>query len=64
MQNNTINVNAQCSLSPDEMETLLRAEIELANKSMDEGLQLFAAGRDRKMAAVRQLEDMMRGGVV
>ena len=25
MQNNTVNVNAQCRLSPDELETLLRA---------------------------------------
>ena len=34
MQNNTVNVNAQCSLSPDELETLLRAEIELTGRGM------------------------------
>ena len=30
MQNNTVNVNAQCSLSPDELETLLRAAQDLS----------------------------------
>ncbi len=64
MQNECMNVNSASRLTAEECEILLRAEIELADKSMDEGLQLFAAGRDRKMAAVRQLEDMMRGGVV
>ena len=38
MQNNTVNVNAQCSLSPDELETLLRAEIELTGRGMEYGM--------------------------
>ena len=51
MQNNTVNVNAQCSLSPDELETLLRAEIEMTGRGMEYGLQYFAEMRDRNMQA-------------
>ena len=42
MQNIDGNVNAQCSLSPDEMETLLRAEIEITSRGMEYGMQYFA----------------------
>ena len=55
MQNNTVNVNAQCSLSPDELEILLRAEIELTGRGMDYGLQYFADMRDRNTSAQKQL---------
>jgi hypothetical protein len=51
MQNNTVNVNAQCRLSPDELETLLRAEIELTGRGMEYGLQYFADMRDRNIQA-------------
>lgn len=64
MQNDCIKVNSGSILSAQEREVLLRAEIVLSDKCIDEGLQLFSSGRDRKAAAVRQLEDMMRGGVV
>ena len=63
MQNNCMNVNSASRLTAEECEILLRAEIELANKSMDEGLQLFAAGRDRKAAAVQQLNELLCGEV-
>ncbi len=61
MQNNTVNVNAQCSLSPDEMETLLRAEIELTGRGMQDGLQYFADMRDRNTAAQKQLIALRAG---
>jgi hypothetical protein len=51
MQNNTVNVNAQYRLSPDELETLLRAEIELTGRGMEYGLQYFADMRDRNIQA-------------
>ena len=51
MQNNTVNVNAQCRLSPDELETLLRAEIEITSRGMQEHLQQFADLRDRNTQA-------------
>ena len=38
MQNIDGNVNTQCSLSPDELETLLRAEIELTGRGMEYGM--------------------------
>lgn len=58
MQNNTVNVNAQCSLSPDELETLLCAEIELTGRGMQDGLQYFADMRDRNTAAYKQLSKL------
>ncbi len=58
MQNNTANVNAQCSLSPDEMETLLCAEIELTGRGMEYGLQYFADMRDRNTQAQKQLSKL------
>ena len=61
MQNNTVNVNAQCSLSPDEMETLLCAEIELTGRGMQDGLQYFADMRDRNTAAQKQLIALRAG---
>ena len=59
MQNNTVNVNAQCSLSPDEMETLLRAEIEMTGRGMQDGLQYFADMRDRNTAARQMLAELL-----
>ena len=64
MQNNTVNVNTQCSLSPDELETLLRAEIELTGRGMREGLQLFADMRDRNMQAQFKLIALLNGQAV
>ena len=61
MQNNTVNVNAQCSLSPDEMETLLRAEIEMTGRGMEEHLQQFADLRDRNMQAKFKLIALRAG---
>lgn len=61
MQNNTVNVNAQCSLSPDEMETLLCAEIELTGRGMQDGLQYFADMRDRNTVAQKQLIALRAG---
>ena len=58
MQNIDGNVNAQCSLSPDELETLLRAEIELTGKGMKYGMQYFADMRDRNTAAHKQLSKL------
>lgn len=63
MQNNTVNVNAQCSLSPDEMETLLRAEIELTGRGMEYGMQYFADMRDRNIAARQMLAELLCGEV-
>lgn len=63
MQNDCMNVNNTSRLTAQEYKILLRAEIELADKSMDEGLQLFAAGRDRKISAVRQLNELLNGEV-
>lgn len=61
MQNNTVNVNAQCSLSPDELETLLRAEIELTGRGMQEHLQQFADLRDRNTQAQFKLITLRAG---
>ncbi|MPM87270.1 hypothetical protein SDC9_134366 [bioreactor metagenome] len=61
MQNNTANVNAQCSLSPDEMETLLCAEIEATNNGMQEHLQQFADLRDRNTQAQFKLIALRAG---
>ena len=61
MQNNTGNVNAQCSLSPDELETLLRAEIELTGRGMKYGLQYFADMRDRNTQAQFKLIALCSG---
>ena len=63
MQNNTVNVNAQCSLSPDELETLLRAEIELTGRGMIYGMQYFADMRDRNTAARQMLAELLCGEV-
>ena len=63
MQNNTVNVNAQCRLSPDELETLLRAEIELTGRGMEYGLQYFAEMRDRNTAARQMIAELLCGEV-
>lgn len=63
MQNNTVNVNAQCSLSPDELETLLRAEIEMTVRGMEYGMQYFADMRDRNTAARQMLAELLCGEV-
>ena len=61
MQNNTVNVNAQCSLSPDELETLLRAEIDLTGRGMEYGMQYFADMRDRNTQAKFKLIALRAG---
>ena len=63
MQNKTVNVNAQCSLSPDELETLLCAEIEMTGRGMEYGLQYFADMRDRNTAARQMLAELLCGEV-
>ena len=63
MQNNTVNVNAQCRLSPDELETLLRAEIEMTGRGMKYGLQYFADMRDRNTVARQMLAELLCGEV-
>ena len=61
MQNIDGNVNTQCSLSHDELETLLRAEIELTGRGMEYGMQYFADMRDRNTAAQKQLIALCAG---
>ena len=61
MQNIDVNVNTQCSLSPDELETLLRAEIEMTGRGMEYGMQYFADMRDRHIAAQKQLAALCAG---
>ena len=61
MQNNTVNVNTQCSLSHDELETLLRAEIEMTARGMQDGLQYFADMRDRNIQAQFKLIALRAG---
>ena len=63
MQNIDGNVNTQCSLSPDELETLLRAEIEMTGRGMKYGLQYFADMRDRNTAARQMLAELLCGEV-
>lgn len=63
MQNIDGNVNTQCSLSPDELETLLRAEIELTGRGMQDGMQYFADMRDRNTAARQMLAELLCGEV-
>lgn len=63
MQNDCMNVNSGSILTAQERVVLLRAEIALGDKCIDEGLQLFSAGRDRKMAAVQQLNELLCGEV-
>ena len=64
MQNIDGNVNGQCSLSPDELETLLRAEIEITSRGMEYGLQYFAEMRDRNTQAQKQLAALCAGRAV
>ncbi len=61
MQNIDGNVNTQCSLSPDEMETLLCAEIEMTGRGMEYGLQYFADMRDRNTQAKFKLIALRAG---
>ena len=61
MQNNTVNVNEQCSLSPDELETLLCAEIEMTGRGMEYGMQYFADMRDRNTQAQFKLIALRAG---
>ena len=64
MQNDTVNVNAQCSLSPEEMEMLLRAEIEMTGRGMEYGMQYFADMRDRNTQAKFKLIALRAGQAV
>ena len=57
-----MNVNTQCSLSPDELETLLRAEIEMTGRGMEYGMQYFADMRDRNTQAKFKLIALRSGG--
>ena len=61
MQNIDGNVNTHCGLSPDELETLLRAEIEMTGRGMEYGMQYFADIRDRNTAAQKQLIALRAG---
>ena len=61
MQDNAVNVNAQSVLSVDEMETLLRAEVEMTGRGMREHLQCFADLRDRNMQAQFKLIALRAG---
>ena len=61
MQNIDGNVNTQCSLSTDELETLLRAEIEITSRGMQEHLQQFADLRDRNTQAQFKLIALRAG---
>lgn len=63
MKDNAVNVNAQSVLSVEEMETLLRAEVEATSKGMQEGMQLFADMRDRNMQAQFKLIALINGQV-
>ena len=63
MQNIDGNVNTQCSLSHDELETLLRAEIEMTGRGMEYGMQYFADMRDRNTAARQMLAELLCGEV-
>ena len=63
MQNIDGNVNTQCSLSPDELETLLCAEIEMTGRGMEYGMQYFADMRDRNTAARQMLAELLCGEV-
>ena len=63
MQDNAGNVNAQSVLSVDEMETLLRAEVEMTGRGMQEHLQYFADLRDRNVQAQFKLIALLNGRV-
>lgn len=64
MQDNAVNVNAQSVLYVEEMETLLRAEVEATSKGMQEHLQCFADLRDRNMQAQFKLIALLNGQAV
>lgn len=70
MQNKSVHTSANhaCEnerglLSYNELETLLRAEIEMTGRGMREGLQLFADMRDRNMQAQFKLIALRAGQV-
>ena len=48
-------------MSYNELETLLRAEIEMTGRGMEYGLQYFADMRDRNTAAQKQLIALCAG---
>ena len=71
MQNKSVHTSANhaCEnerglLSHDELETLLRAEIELTGRGMKYGLQYFADMRDRNMQAQFKLIALLNGQAV
>ena len=70
MQNKSVHTSANhaCEnerglLSHDELETLLRAEIELTGRGMKYGLQYFADMRDRNTVARQMLAELLCGEV-
>ena len=50
-------------LTPQEIEILLRAEVEATARGMQDGLQQFADMRDRNMRAWQKLVDLWEGVV-
>lgn len=50
-------------LTPQELEILLRAEVEATARGMQDGLQQFADMRDRNMRAWQKLADLWEGEV-
>ena len=71
MQNKSVHTSANhaCEnerglLSYNELETLLRAEIELTGRGMKYGLQYFAEMRDRNTAAQKKLIALCAGKAV
>ena len=68
MQNKSVHTSANhaCEnerglLSYNELETLLRAEIEMTGMGMEYGMQYFADMRDRNTAAQKQLIALRAG---
>ena len=71
MQNKSVHTSANhaCEnerglLSYNEMETLLRAEIEMTGRGMEYGLQYFADMRDRNTVAQKRLIALRAGQAV
>ena len=70
MQNKSVHTSANhaCEnerglLSYNELETLLRAEIEMTGRGMEYGMQYFADMRDRNTAARQVLAELLCGEV-
>lgn len=62
MQNDCMNVNSETCLTAQELEVLLRAEIEATSLGMQDGLQQFADMRDRNIQAQFKLIALRAGG--